>query len=217
VKIDFQRPFTPPPGARDVLLVRHGSVDPPGPDGLIGGRSDPPLAEVGRAQAEAVAERVALDAPGALFVSHLRRAGETAVPVARRLGVEPVVLEDLGEVFLGEWEGHGIHSRASTGDPEFLRMMTEQRWDLIPGSESRVAFAARVRRSLERVADAARDGVPAVAVTHSAVIAELCHQVTRSEPFAFLQCANGSLTRLVRLPDARWVLVAFNETTHLRA
>ena len=52
----------------------------------------------------------------------------------------------------------------------------------------------------------------AVAFTHSAVIAEFCRQVTGSEPFAFLHNSNGSLTRLFRMPDRRWVLVSFNET-----
>jgi probable phosphoglycerate mutase len=48
------------------------------------------------------------------------------------------------------------------------------------------------------------------------VITELCHQVTGSEPFAFLLNANGSITRIVRMPDRRWVLVSFNDTEHLR-
>ena len=40
-------------------------------------------------------------------------------------------------------------------------------------------------------------------------------EISRSEPFAFLSNSNGSITRLVRMPDGRWVLVAFNETAHL--
>jgi probable phosphoglycerate mutase len=55
----------------------------------------------------------------------------------------------------------------------------------------------------------------AVVYTHSGVIAEACRQATGSEPFAFLNSTNGSLTRLVRMPNGRWVLVSFNETAHL--
>jgi hypothetical protein len=54
-----------------------------------------------------------------------------------------------------------------------------------------------------------------VAVTHSAVIAEICRQATSSQPFAFLANGNGALTRLVRMPDRRWMLLSFNETEHL--
>jgi hypothetical protein len=41
--------------------------------------------------------------------------------------------------------------------------------------------------------------------------------VTGSRPFAFLLSANGSITRLVRMPDRRWALMSFNETEHLTA
>jgi len=215
VKINFQRPFSAPDGAHEVLLVRHGAVDAPEPDGLIGGRSDPPLNARGREQAAAVAARLAREQIAALFTTPLQRTTETAAPMVEHHGVEPVVLPALGEVFLGEWEGHGIHDRATRADPEFMRMMREQRWDIIPGSELGEVFSARVGEGLETIADAATAGAVAVAVTHAAVIAELCRQITRSEPFAFLTNANGSLTRLVRTPEGRWVLLSFNEIEHL--
>lgn len=216
VKVDFQRALTAPPGAREVLLVRHGACDPPGPGGLIGGRSDPPLNERGLTEAAAAAERLGGERVGALFATQLRRAAETAVPIAARLGLEPVALTELGEVYLGEWEGHGIHDRGTRGDPELLRVLREGDWGLIPGAEPRDAFSARVRAGLEQVADAGGDGTVSIAVTHSAVIAEVCRQVTGSEPFAFLHNANGSITRLFRMPDRRWLLVSFNETQHIR-
>ncbi|HEX6228549.1 MAG TPA: histidine phosphatase family protein [Solirubrobacterales bacterium] len=214
MKIDFQRALTAPPGAREVILVRHGACDPPPPGGLIGGRSDPPLNARGRAEAEAAARRLARESVAALFTTPLRRTAETALAIVEHHPVEPVVLEDLGEIYLGEWEGHGIHDRGSRGDPELLRVMEQQRWDLIPGSESSDAFAARVRRGVETVADAADDGSVAVAVTHSAVIAEFLSQITGSQPFAFLHNTNGSLTRVMRMPEGRWVLISFNDREH---
>ena len=47
------------------------------------------------------------------------------------------------------------------------------------------------------------------------VIAEISHQATGSHAFAFITNTNGSLTRLVRMPDQRWFLLSFNETEHL--
>jgi probable phosphoglycerate mutase len=216
VKIDFQRALTAPPGAQEVLLVRHGACDPPAADGLIGGRSDPGLNERGRAEAVAVTRELAGAPVGAVFATPLRRTSETAAATAAGHRLEATVLDDLVEVYLGEWEGHGIHERGARGDEELVRVLREQRWELIPGAEPATEFAARVRRGVEQVADAAAEGSVAVAFTHSAVIAELCRQVTGSEPFAFLHNANGSLTRLFRMPEGRWVLVAFNETAHLR-
>lgn len=216
MKVDFQRPFTAPDGAHEVMLVRHGAVDAPAPDGLIGGRSDPPLNARGREQAGAVAERLAGEQVCALFTTPLRRTIETAAPILERHDMEAVVVPELGEIFLGEWEGHGIHDRGARADPEFVAMMRAQRWEVIPGAEDQQAFAARVRDGIATVADAAVAGAVAVAVTHSAVIAEICRQATGSEPFAFLTSTNGSITRLVRMPEGRWMLLSFNETEHLR-
>lgn len=216
MKVDFQRALIAPEGAHEILLVRHGACDPPPPDGLIGGRSDPSLNERGREEAAAAAERLSGEPVAAVFTTPLRRAAETAKPIVEHHGLEPVVLAELGEIYLGEWEGHGIHDRGSRGDPELARVLSEQRWDLIPGAEPVEEFATRVRGGIELVADAAGEGTVSVAVTHSAVIAEFCRQVTGSESFAFLHNSNGSLTRLFRMPDRRWVLVSFNETAHIR-
>ena len=217
VKVDFQRALTAPPGGRDVVLVRHGSCDPPAPDGLIGGRSDPGLNARGLAEAEAAGERLAGEAVAAIHVSPMRRTTETAAPIIAAHPVEPVLDGDLGEIYLGEWEGHGIASRGASGDPELARVFAEQRWDLIPGSEPIDAFGLRVRRGVEAVADAAGEGTVAVGVTHSAVIAEFLRQITGAEPFAFLHNTNGSLTRVIRMPDRRWILASFNDTEHVHA
>jgi probable phosphoglycerate mutase len=209
VKIDFQRVGVPE-GAREVLLIRHGACDPPGPDGLIGGRSDPSLNAAGRAQAEAVTRLLADRANGPLFASRLRRTRETIAG----LGRTPVELPDLDEVYLGEWEGHGIATRGMAGDPEFLAMLQSQRWDVIPGSESAADFAARCRSALAQVAAAVTDA-PAIVATHAGTIAEMLRIVTGSDGFAFLQVANGGLSRVAALPDGRWTLLSFNETAHL--
>ena len=133
VKIDFQRAMVAPPGAREVILVRHGACDPPPPDGLIAGRSDPALNARGRVEAAAVGERLAREAVAAVFISHLRRTEETAAAILERHPLEPAVAEDIGEIYLGEWEGHGIHSRGERGDPELAPVCSGERWDLVPG------------------------------------------------------------------------------------
>lgn len=217
VKIDFQRAMVAPPGAREVILVRHGACDPPPPDGLIAGRSDPSLNERGREEVAAVGERLAREPVAAVFISHLRRTEETAAAILERHPLEPAVAEDIGEIYLGEWEGHGIHSRGERGDPELARVFAEQRWDLIPGSEPIDAFGVRVRRGIEAAADDGADGALVVVVTHSAVIAEFLRQITGAEAFAFLHNTNGSLSRAIRMPDGRWILSLFNDTSHVHA
>jgi probable phosphoglycerate mutase len=96
-------------------------------------------------------------------------------------------------------------------------VFARQRWDVIPNAEPADAFAARVREGLEEVASATGPGATAVAIAHGGVVAEACRQVTGSEPFAFINVDNASITRLVRLESGRWLLLSFNDTAHLAA
>jgi 2,3-bisphosphoglycerate-dependent phosphoglycerate mutase len=216
VKVDFQRPFSPPDGAREVLLVRHGSTGAPLENAPPPGTGGASLSDVGRAQADAVATRLA-DAPiAAVVVSSLRRTHESAAPLVSARGLRPLELADLREVELGDWEHGELSRRAARADQEFRRVLSEQRWDVIPNAERADVFADRVRRGLAAAADAGGDAEgPVVVFTHGGVIAEACHQVTGSEPFAFLVVGNGSLTRLVRLENGRWMLLGFNDLAHL--
>jgi probable phosphoglycerate mutase len=214
---NFQRPFSLPPGATEVVLIRHGSAQHSTPDQpleLIQGQSDPALTELGRDQALAVAERLSAATPEAIFVTPLRRTQETARPLAERLGIEPVVLPELREVYLGDWEGQ-LNHRASSGDSLTRDVFAAERWDVIPNAEPMEDFAARVRRGMELLIEAAGPDGTTLAIVHGGVISEVCRQVTGATPFAFLYAENGSLTRLMCLPSGNWTLLAFNDTAHL--
>ena len=213
-----QRAFTLPPDATEVVLLRHGASAHAVPGvrfPLVNGQGDPPLAPEGEAQALAAAERLAEEAVAGLFVTPLRRTAQTAAPLAERLDVEPVVLPELCEVHLGEWEGGEYRIRAANGDPLIRRVIEEERWDLIPGAESPEAVAARARAGVETVVSAVGPGAIGVAVVHGGIVGELCRQATGSRPFAFIHADNASITRLVVFADGRWLLRSFNDTTHL--
>jgi probable phosphoglycerate mutase len=214
---DFQRPFSLPPGATEVVLVRHGSaVRRPGEPDMTDGHNDPPLSPAGREQADAVAERLGGSAFAAIFVTPLRRTAETAAPLARRLALVPEIVSDLREVHLGDRE-LGFDPQALGPDPVAARLLAEGRWDVIPNAEDMDAFGVRVGRGMDQVADAAGPDGAALAVVHAGVIAEACRQVTGSQAFAFLYAENGSLTRLLRLRSGRWTLRSFNDGAHLEA
>jgi len=213
-----QRGFALPPGATEVILVRHGATEPAvrgQPFPLLDGHGDPALAPEGEAQSAAVAERLAREDIAGLFVTTLRRTAQTAAPLAERLGLEPVVIPELREVSLGAYEGGELRIRLAEGDPVALRAVAEERWDVIPGAEGMESLARRVQRGLEAVVAAAGPDVAVAAVVHGGVIGEACRQATGSRPFAFVHAENGSLSRLVALDGAPWLLRSFNDTAHL--
>lgn len=213
-----QRPFTAPPDATEVVLVRHGAsaaAVPGEPFEVLEGHANPPLAPEGRVQAEAVAERLGGGRYDGLFVTNLRRTAETAAPLAAATGLEPVVVPALREVNLGEWEGGELRIRAAHADPRYFEVIAAERWDVIPGAEPAEAFAERVRAGLEEIVEAVGPGTVAVAVLHGGVIGELCRQATSSRPFAFVHADNCSITRLVVFAGGRQLLRSFNDTSHL--
>ena len=213
-----QRAFAPPPDAVEVVLVRHGAsaaAVPGEPFETVEGQSDPPLAPEGERQAQAVAERLAGESFAGLFVTPLQRTAQTAAPLAERTGLSPVVVPELREVGLGEWEGGELRIRAAHRDPKFFEVIEAERWDVIPGAEPASEFAERVRAGLESVVAAVSPGAVACAVVHGGVIGELARQATGSRPFAFVHADNCSITRLVVFAEGRWLLRSFNDVSHL--
>ena len=213
--------FTLPPGATDLLVVRHGEsaaarADAPAP--TVDGHSDPELAPEGREQAERLGERLAHEKIDAIYVTTLQRTRQTAAPLAKRLGIEPVVEADLREIYLGEWEGVAFRKYVAGRHPIAVRMLTEQRWDVIPGAETNQQFATRVKRGLDRII-AAHPGQRVVVVVHGGVIGQLIGLVTGTSPFSFIGADNASISQIVAMPsgtDARPLVVRrFNDTAHL--
>jgi 2,3-bisphosphoglycerate-dependent phosphoglycerate mutase len=211
-----QRRYEVPPGATDLLLVRHGASEAY-LDGnlfpLVDGHGDPPLSAEGKEQAARVCARLAALGIDAIYVTNLRRTAQTAAPLAEHLGRPVQVEADLREVYLGEWEGGIFRKNVAEGHPISVRMAAEERWDVIPGAEPATVLTGRVRSAIERIASS-HPGQRVAAFTHGGVIGEALALATGSRPFAFLGAENTSISRLVVTAD-RWIVRGFNDTAHL--
>jgi probable phosphoglycerate mutase len=212
-----QNRFQRPPGACELLLVRHGESAPATEDNpfpLVDGHGDPPLAPGGRDQADRLADRLEHEDIAAIYVTTLRRTAETAAPLAARLGLDLRVEPDLREVFLGEWEGGIFRKHVAEGHPLALKMFEEQRWDVIPGGEAADVFATRVRGGVERIARAHPDQL-VMAVAHGGVIGRILAEASgATRGFAFVGSDNGAISRIVVTGD-RWIVRGFNDVGHL--
>jgi probable phosphoglycerate mutase len=211
-----QHQFTLPPGATDLLLIRHGEsmpgrVEQPFPD--WNGHADPPLAPEGKEQAQLLARRLAAASIDAIYITPLQRTHQTIAPLAAALDITPQVEADLIEVHLGEWEGVAFRRHTAEQHPLAIRAFTEQRWDVIPGAEPTDAFEARVRRGVTAIASRHPDQRVAV-VAHGGVIGQILSLATGSQRFAFVGADNASISQIV-VAGERWILRRFNDTTHL--
>ena len=211
-----QNRFALPPGAAELLLIRHGESERAtlaAPFPIVDGRADPALAPEGHEQAERLADRLAPGGISAIYVSTLRRTALTAAPLAARLGLTPLVEPGLREVGLGEWEGGLFRIRVAENHPTAQQMWAQESFEVITGAEPTAEFTARVRGAVSRIA-AAHPGQRVAVFTHGGVIGEALAQASGSRPFAFITADNGSISRLVISPD-RWVVRGFNDTAHL--
>jgi probable phosphoglycerate mutase len=211
-----QARFRMPPGATELLLIRHGESQAARPDEpfpLVDGHADPGLAPNGREQAELLARRLARTRVDAIYVTTLRRTAQTAAPLAERLGLTPRVEPGLREVFLGDWEAGLLRKMVADRHPVAERMAVEERWDVIPGAEPAGEFATRVGDAVRRLAAAHPDQRIAV-VAHGGVIGQALALASGSRPFAFLGADNASISRLV-VAGEQWIVRGFNDTAHL--
>jgi len=88
-----------------ILLIRHGENDYIKKGILPGRMTGVHLNERGRAQAQALAEKLAQAPIKAVYSSPLERAVETAEPIAGTLGLEAIIRPGLIETNCGEWQG----------------------------------------------------------------------------------------------------------------
>jgi broad specificity phosphatase PhoE len=206
-----------------LLLVRHGRVDFEAMDDAHflqsprGRQWDPPLDQRGREQAERLAARLTLmDAPVAIAVSPFRRCAETLAPfldVATEVPA-PEVLDDLGEVFIGQWEGVRFEDIISA-DEELARRFREQEpmFALAPGGETGPELRVRVVPAVERVLSNVRDGT-VVMVTHGGVINAYLGHVMGIDHDMFFLPDNGSINSVLVEGDRR-ELRFLNDVRHL--
>ncbi|MDA8046965.1 MAG: histidine phosphatase family protein [Actinomycetota bacterium] len=212
--------FERPSGATSILLVRHGESIPIRPGEtfpLVEGQGDPELDPRGVEQAERIGARLSRlrfgEKLAAIYVTNLRRTAQTAAPLARALAMEPVVEADMREVHLGEWEGGLYRVKLIEGGPVATRLMTEGRWDVIPGAEPDEAFGGRIRAAIGRVATNHPDQLVAI-FTHGGVIGRVMAEATGASPLSFSGAANGSISEIIVMPD-RWAVRTYNDTAHL--
>jgi probable phosphoglycerate mutase len=142
---NFSRPF---------YYLPHGETES-NPSRLNAGSLDVHLTDLGRQQARAAAAALA-DVPiTGVYSSPLRRARETAQPVAEALKLPVTVIEEIAERNWGELEGRPRHLAVRGVTP--------------PGGEPTEDFTQRVLCGFARI----ETDVPLI-VAHSGVFRVLC-------------------------------------------
>jgi broad specificity phosphatase PhoE len=153
--------------ATRILLARHAETS--APDRFHGAESDVGLSAWGLEQAERLGTWLAGAGAAALYSSALRRAVDTAGPIGRLCGLEPVVIAALHERRIGPLSGVSRGVGWSTYAKIKARWIAGDLEASHPGGESFADIRRRVCPVLEELASRHR-GETIVVVAHGVVI-----------------------------------------------
>jgi probable phosphoglycerate mutase len=194
-----------------LFCVRHGETDWNRQERWQG-QDDQPLNALGRRQANDAARSLASDRFAAIYSSDLRRAVDTAMPLAVALELRPILDPGLREVDTGSWTGL-TRDEVNVTEPDAVARY-EAGGDGWSAGES---FAAMFERVVERAAAiaAAHGARDRVAVfTHGGPIRSLVARAIDANwsaaRVAVAPALHCSLTVIEIPPGGRWRLHAFN-------
>ncbi len=192
----------------ELILVRHGL---PIRREVTDGPADPELAPDGHAQAERLAEYLSLEHIDAIYTSPMKRAYQTAEPLARLKGLTPVVEPDVAE-----WDQHSneyipIEELKAANDPRWQEMASGA-WT---SDEDSQVFSQRVRSALGRIIDNHR-GHTVVVTCHGGVINDFVSHVIGIDRGQFFYPNYTSIHRIAASSKGHRSILSVNETAHLR-
>lgn len=198
------------PGTRSLLWVRHGRTAA-NASGLLLGRADPPLDELGRAQAAAVAATIRSGRFGpvlAVVSSPLERARSTAEAIGAPVQID----ERLIELDYGELDGTPVADVA----PEVWAAWRADTGFRPPGGESLEDLGRRVHEACAAWSERLDRGGAIVLVSHvSPIKAALAWALSVGDDVAWRSHLDpASITRVLVRGGGR-ALGLFNETAHL--
>jgi 2,3-bisphosphoglycerate-dependent phosphoglycerate mutase len=209
-------------GACEIYLIRHGDATPTEGEVISATYDEQALNSRGRAQAEALARRLATVPFAALYSSPLRRALDTAQPLSAVKALPVEIVPDVREIMHsaeaqradGMSAADYIQRFKEGGSRISAHMMRVGSFEGLPGVEPRARFRGRVRDALDALA-ARHPGQRIAVVTHGGVINVFAAEVLGLERDVFMAVPNTAISRF-RLKDSRRQLVALNDTCHLR-
>jgi probable phosphoglycerate mutase len=203
-----------PSASTTFLVVRHGETLWNN-DGRIQGHLDSRLTPTGRAQAQALAGRLASEALHALYSSDLGRARETAAPIAAATGLAPVYDASLRERTYGIFESLTWTEIEARHPAEYARLATRDPAYVVPEGESAIAFRERLLAAFAALAER-HPGERLAVVTHGGALGMLYRVATAMPLDAPRNYAlpNAGINRFA-WRGGRLLLEAWGDVAHL--
>ena len=194
----------------ELLLIRHAL---PVRRELTEGVADPELSEAGVAQALHLTEYLASEELHAIYASPLKRAQQTAAPIAERFQLEVTLVDGVAEFDRNSSEYVPVEELKATNDPRWQELI-DNRWD--GRDETQEQFTDRVFNAMEAIIEA-HTGHNVAVVCHGGVInSYLARILGTAETAGFFYPNYTSIHRVVAARTGQRQIITINETAHLR-
>lgn len=194
----------------ELILVRHAL--PVRRENVVG-PADPELSTDGHEQARHFAEYMASEHFDAIYSSPMKRAIQTADPLARLKSLTPIVVDGVAEFDQHSNEYIPVEELKAANDPRWRELMDGG----FGGHEDAETFNERVRESLEQIINDNKGG-RVVVTCHGGVINSYLSYVLKlpDNSAQFFYPNYTSIHRVAASSAGHRSILSINETSHLR-
>lgn len=206
------------PSTTHVLLIRHGQSRG-NAEGRFGGHTDTPLSSRGRRQAEATAKALASEKFNTIYSSDLKRAVETATPLAKLTRAPLEATDAFRERSVGVMEGLTFEEAAAQHPEQYAALLHRDFEHVLLGGESYRQTLDRAATKLDEIIQEHKGGSIAV-FTHTGAICILILHLMGAldspelKP-VWIATANCGISRFDLRDDGFVRVLALNDTRHL--
>jgi probable phosphoglycerate mutase len=191
-----------------LILVRHAL---PIRREVADGPADPELSDDGHRQAQLLADYLRHEPLDAIYSSPMKRAIQTAVPIAHVHGLVPVEIDGVAE-----WDRHSneyipVEELKASNDPRWQEMVAGG-WN---SDEDQSDFDTRVAESLEEIIGRHK-GQRVLVSCHGGVINSFLARVLGLPGSQFFYPNYTSIHRIAASGGGHRSILSINETSHLR-
>jgi 2,3-bisphosphoglycerate-dependent phosphoglycerate mutase len=192
----------------ELILVRHGL---PIRRENVDGPADPDLSTDGHAQAKHFAEYMSLEHIDAIYTSPMKRAMQTAAPLAHLKNIAPIVVDGVAEYDQHSNEYIPVEELKASNDPRWQEIV-KGGWD---SDEPAEEFSTRVNDALNDIVRQNKGG-RVVVTCHGGVINEYLSKVLGLQTGQFFYPNYTSIHRIAASNSGHRSVLSVNETAHLR-